>query len=101
MEESSTASAYRLRTTFFGAENSEVLAPGAVAVMFCPLATLAAGLNEKGVLPEVSVLTIFSPMKVLPSSVPEGLEKNWTRKGVLGVLFSLPPMVVSFLPVLA
>ncbi len=55
----------------------------------------------KVTLPLASVVTLLVPMKVLPSSVPEGLEKNWTRKVLLGVLFSVPRTVVEVAEVLA
>src|SRR5829696_4513263 len=74
-------------TTFLGAENSEVLPPGpvAVAVMFCPslIALVVEKLNET--LPDPSVETLLEPSSVLPSSVPSGLEKNWTLKVLSGV----------------
>src|SRR5215210_7660739 len=70
-------------TTLTGAENSEVLprAPSvAVAVMLSPAPTGADVASSKEALPLPSVVTLVSPIRVLPSSVPAGLEKNWTRK---------------------
>src|ERR671917_399873 len=93
--DSASADAYR-DTTVLGAENSEVLPPGlvAVAVMVRPKATFWAGEKAKVALPEASVVTDLRPMNFLPSSVPEGLEKNCTTKVLLGVLFSLALTVV-------
>ena len=51
----------------------------------------------KVTLPVASVLTNFSPTRYMPStsgSALKGLEKNWTLKVVLGVLSSVPSMVV-------
>jgi hypothetical protein len=89
-------------TTLLGAENSEVLPPGpvAVAVMFTPNATLLFGENLKEALPLPSVLTRTCLINFLPSSVPEGLEKNWTRNLLPGVLSSLA-FIVVVPPVLA
>lgn len=65
--------AYRV----LGAENSEVLPSGsvAVAVTFCPLRIFLI-LTLKEALPLPSVVTLFWPRRVLPSSVPWGLEKS-------------------------
>ena len=90
------------RSTFLAAENSEVFLPlvsMAVAVIL-PFRTFKAGLKVKVTLPLPSVLTPVWPMNFWPS-LPEALEKNCTRKLVLGVLFSLPVMVVPFLEVFA
>jgi hypothetical protein len=64
--------------TVLGAENLEVLPVGlvAAAVTVRPTPAFWAGEKEKVALPESSVLTDFCPMNFLPSSVPEGLEKN-------------------------
>ena len=61
-------------------ENSEVfpvVSFVAVAVIACPTPTLLDGVNVKLALPLPSVVMDFSPMNFLPSSLPEGLEKNW------------------------
>jgi len=71
----------------------------AVTVRCTP--TFWAGEKENVALPEASVLTDFCPRNFLPSSVPEGLEKNWILKVLLGVLFSLPRTVVEVAEVLA
>ena len=65
-------------TTFLGAENSEVFPPGpvAVAVMFCPSLIVFVVEKVKEMLPVPPVETVLEPRRVLPSSVPEGLEKN-------------------------
>src|SRR5215212_7971900 len=78
-------------------ENSEVspvVLLVAVAVMFCPRLTLflVAKVNER--LPEESVVTLLEKRSFLPSSVPLGLEKNCSMYFLLGVLFTLPLMVV-------
>jgi len=77
-------------TTLRATENSEVLpaVSVAVAVMVCPTATLGNPLVKEA-LPLASVVTCFCPMNFLPSFVPLGLEKNWTSKVLLAVLFSL------------
>ena len=65
---------YLLDPTASGAENSEVSSVElfvAVAVMASPLRTFSSsGLKVKETLPLASVVTLFSPMKVSPSSVP-------------------------------
>src|SRR5215218_11244350 len=73
-------------TTFLGAENSEVLPPGpvAVAVMFCPSRIAFFVEKVKETLPVPLVVTDLLPSRVLPSSVPDGLEKNCTRKVLSG-----------------
>src|SRR5215203_231880 len=83
-------------TTFLGAENSEVLPPGpvAVAVMFCPSRIAFFVEKVKEMLPVPLVVTDLLPSRVLPSSVPEGLEKSCTRKVLSGVLLRLPRTVV-------
>jgi hypothetical protein len=50
----------------------------AVAVIVCPTGTAFDGVKAKEPLPVwgPTVTSAFWPMKVLPSSVPEGLEKN-------------------------
>ena len=62
-------------------ENSEVSPVNslvAVAVIDCPTATFVASEKAKKPLPDPSTARpVFWPMKVLPSSVPWGLEKNW------------------------
>ena len=40
------------------------------------------------------VVTLFWPRSFLPSSVPGGLEKNWTVKDWFGTLFRLPVTTV-------
>src|SRR5215217_2004076 len=62
--------------------------------MVRPNPTFWAGEKAKETLPLPSVVTDFCPMKALPSSVPEGLEKNCTLKVLLGALFSLLRTVV-------
>ena len=62
----------------------------AVAVTVLPTPTFWVGEKVKVTLPDPSVVTLLAPIKVLPSSVPEGLEKNWRRKVLFGVLLSLP-----------
>jgi hypothetical protein len=56
-------------TTFCGAENSEVLPPGpvAVAVSLCPALTFALRVLVKETSPVASVLTLLVPRYVLPS----------------------------------
>jgi hypothetical protein len=89
--------------TVLGAENSEVLPAGlvAVAVTVRPAPTFWAGEKVKEALPDPSVVTLSCPMKVLPSSPPQGLEKNRTAKVLFGVLLRTSLMVVLRLPVLA
>jgi hypothetical protein len=52
-------------------------------------------------LPSEPVVTYFFPMKVLPSSVPEGFEKKRTMKVWLGLLPRAPLMVDFSAEVLA
>ncbi len=65
----------------------------AVAVTVCPTGTAWEGVKVKVTLPLELVLAFLLPMNVWPS-LPEGLEKNCTKKGSLGVLLSLAWMVV-------
>jgi hypothetical protein len=61
------------------AENSEASSVNsfvAVAVMACPTPTFHFGLKAKEALPLASTETLFWPMNLAPSSVPDGLEKN-------------------------
>jgi hypothetical protein len=44
------------------------------------------------------VVTTFWPRNLLPSLPSAGLEKNWTAKVLVGVLFSLPVRIVLFNP---
>lgn len=48
------------------------------AVIALPRSTLRAGLKAKVALPSEPVVTFSWPMNLLPSSVPQGLEKNLT-----------------------
>ena len=84
-------------TTVLAAENSEVLpvGPVAVAVTVRPKPTFWVREKVKLTLPEASVVTDFCPMKVLPSSVPEVLEKKRTTKVFAEALFSVPRTVVE------
>src|SRR5947208_1343695 len=53
---------------------------------------------EKTALPEPSVVTVVWPRKVCPWTKPVGaavLAKNWRVKVVLGVLLSVPVIVVD------
>src|SRR5215210_814852 len=72
----------------------------AVAVIL-PFLTFRAGLKVKEALPLGSVVRPAWPITLWPSSPPEALEKNCTRKLLLGVLFSVPLMVVALREVLA
>jgi hypothetical protein len=58
-------------------------------------------LKVKETLPLASVVTLFSPRKVRPSSVPEGFEKNWRVNVELGVLSNWPATLVPLLLILA
>src|SRR5215216_3231588 len=78
-------------------QNSEVscvVVLVAVAVMVRPLLTAGENVFWKRKSPSWPVVTSFLPRKILPSSVPEGLEKNSIVKVSFGVLLSLPFMVV-------
>ena len=67
----------------------------AVAVIVRPAATLLDGEKVNEPLPDPStVRPVFWPMKVWPSSVPEGFEKNWTVYVAPGRLLRVPFMVV-------
>src|SRR5262245_21060519 len=87
------------------AENSEVLPAGSVAVALttCPSATATGNVAVKLTSPLPSVVTVVAPRKVCPSPNPDGsataLAKNSMRKTVLGVLLSVPVMVVLPAPV--
>ena len=72
-------------TTTRAAENSEVLPPGPVAVAVRLTLTLWAGEKGKVTFPLPSVVTLLCPINILPS-FPVGLEKNWIRKVLFGVL---------------
>ena len=54
----------------------------------------AAGLKMSEALPLASILTLLWPMRIL-ACWPEGVEKNWTRKLLPGVLWRLPFTVVE------
>src|SRR5271157_3926633 len=78
-------------------ENSEVspvrlLVAVAVTQMFA--GRLLDGVNGMSAIPLPFVVTIVEPIGVCPWPKPEGsgirLVKNWIRKGVLGMLASVP-----------
>ena len=81
-------------------ENSEVsrFGPIAVAVMNWPCGTAVEKVTAKLAPPLSSVVTVVEPSGVWPSPKPEGsqavLEKNSSSNCVLGVLSSVPWMVV-------
>ncbi len=80
--------------------------PVAVAVIQSPRASGWLVSKEKETNPWWLVVTFFWPISFLPSSVPAGLEKNWTVKVlflrlVLGVLSSVPSMTVRSLAILS
>ncbi len=68
--------AYRRRDTVLGSENSEVLPAGSVAVAVTDPAARLRVRKEIAAFPSASVVTLFWPRKVLPSSVAGGFEKN-------------------------
>jgi hypothetical protein len=78
-----------------------VLLPGSVAVAVTCEPELRVVLNMavKAALPIASVTTGLNPRKLSPSPYLDGsqlrLEKNSSRKAVLGVLLSVPWMVVT------
>ena len=92
---------YRRRDTILGAENSEVLPAGSVAVaVTAPAAHLR--VRKKIVAsPSEPVLAIFWSIEVLPSSVAAGFEKTCTVKVLPGEPFSLPLKMVPSRPALA